>query len=77
MHRVKPQVNRREADHRGPDDRAELLEAARLETGAELAEEDLAALLGVGRDVDDVDVLAVGQADCGVDAEYVVEVSIN
>ena len=35
-----------------------------LETGAELAEADLAALLGVGRDVDDVDVLAVGQAGC-------------
>ena len=64
MHGVKPQVDRREVDHRRPNDRAELLEAARLEAGAELAEEDLTALLGVGRHVDDVDVLAVGQADC-------------
>ena len=64
MHGVEAEVDAREADHRRPDDRAELLEAARLEAGAELAEEDLAALLGVGRDVDDVDVLAVGRADC-------------
>ena len=69
MYRVEAQVDRREAHHGGADDRAKLLEAASAEARLQLAEEDLSALLGVGRDVDDVDVLAVGQAEVLVRVE--------
>ena len=60
---MEAQVDRRVASHRRPNHGAELLEAARVQARLQLAEEDLAALLGVGGHVDDVDVLAVGQAE--------------
>ena len=66
MYGVQTQVDVGKDGLGGTDDRSKLLEAVGLQTGLQLRVEDRARLLGIGGDIDDVDVFAVGEAEVGV-----------